>query len=521
MKQNTNKGHFHTSLVFKLLVSVLVILLIIFSVGHFIQVELAETNLYQQRDQQIQAQREKLAHEIQAREKERLRELSEQLHILVQAVKGPLLNNISRIQETSPYIEQEVVKRFRTCFQQNTSQTSFECLKIYSNYFTINAVRIVNHLMMQTSIQLLLSKGDLVAVEILDWEDKIFAGFTLNDQGEISRIQQRFALSQHIQSISQKVLTDDYLGKVIFYYNNQTLDQIRERAEQDILSFIKYTEQQVHAEIQRITQSRIIEAIIFFIISLLAISFIVLITIIQPLLLLKRQAEALSQGYFPQQSPTMLARHDELGDLAKTFQMMSDSIQKYYHQLQQINASLELKVQERTQELAQKNQELERLSITDKLTQVYNRVKLEAVFQEQINHAHQAKKPFTLMICDLDFFKKINDTYGHQAGDKVLIESAQILKNNLRKADMLGRWGGEEFLILCPETDSQNALMLAQGLCQAMACHRFTDLELRVTLSIGVGLFKSQDTQESLLERADQALYRAKAEGRNRACIEH
>lgn len=520
MKQDMETAHFYHSLVFRLLASVLVILLIIFSAGYIINIQIARNNLYQQRDIQIQAQRETLAQEIRIAQQKQIHALEEQLKILAHSVKGPLINHISTIQDTSDYIEQQVIKRFQSCFQQNTSQTTFECLKMYSSHFTLNTIRIVNRLMIQTNIQLLLSRGDILAVEILDWEGKFFDGFFLNDAGEISHIQQDSVINPNLLSLSKDIFDDEYLGKITFYYDQRLLANIHERAEQDILAFTAYTEQQVATSIQQITQSRIIEASIFFVTSLLAISLIVIFTIIRPLLILKRQAEKLATGDFSHQVPYLIKRHDELGDLAQAFQVMSTNIQQYYQQLQHANAHLEKKVQERTQELELKNQQLALLSITDKLTQIYNRVKLEDVFHYQMTLASRYQHPFSLLICDIDFFKRINDTYGHAIGDKVLVETARILQKTLRDVDILGRWGGEEFLILCPETDQASAVALAERLRCAIAEHTFSYLDFGPTISIGVSTFRATDTQENLLERADQALYRAKAAGRNCVCVE-
>ena len=107
--------------------------------------------------------------------------------------------------------------------------------------------------------------------------------------------------------------------------------------------------------------------------------------------------------------------------------------------------------------LEKKNEELERLTVTDYLTGLYNRIKLDSVLSKEINKSMFTTYTFSLIMADLDYFKQINDEYGHVVGDRVLSDVANILKNNCREKDIIGRWGGEEFLIICPDTDIQEA----------------------------------------------------------------
>ncbi len=121
---------------------------------------------------------------------------------------------------------------------------------------------------------------------------------------------------------------------------------------------------------------------------------------------------------------------------------------------------------------------------------------------------------FSVLIIDLDHFKQINDTHGHAVGDQVLRETALRLKTHLRDSDRLGRWGGEEFLVLAPETDLQRAFTLAQRLHEDIRSHPVTGIGL--TMSLGVAAYHPEDSMATLLARADEALYRAKAAGRDR-----
>lgn len=165
--------------------------------------------------------------------------------------------------------------------------------------------------------------------------------------------------------------------------------------------------------------------------------------------------------------------------------------------------------------LALKNKQLEQVSSTDWLTDMANRLKMEKLFNEELEKVLRYGRPLSCIILDLDRFKSINDTYGHETWDTVLIEAASILKAGVRKTDMLGRWGGEEFFILCPETDLEGAKTLAEALRTRFDAHTFSKVK-KLTASLGVTSFKLGDSRKSMVQRADEALYRAKQQGRNR-----
>ncbi|MDT8446333.1 MAG: diguanylate cyclase [bacterium] len=157
---------------------------------------------------------------------------------------------------------------------------------------------------------------------------------------------------------------------------------------------------------------------------------------------------------------------------------------------------------------------IEELSITDPLTGAFNRNKLTQAFEREIARAERYSQPLSVILLDLDHFKLVNDTHGHLVGDQVLVATVQLLQRELRKTDILGRWGGEEFLVLCPETENPGAVLLAEKLRLALeaAVHPSAG---RVTVSIGVTSYRAGDQAESLVARADEALYRSKDQGRN------
>jgi len=155
-----------------------------------------------------------------------------------------------------------------------------------------------------------------------------------------------------------------------------------------------------------------------------------------------------------------------------------------------------------------------KLAEHDALTGIYNRVKLNSIFPTFIYNANRYDKYFSIILFDIDHFKRINDTYGHNVGDSVLIELTHTVKNLLRESDAFIRWGGEEFIIVLQMTTLAQGIMLASRLRLALEEHPFLHVG-KVTCSFGVSEFTAGDTQMILLERVDEALYEAKENGRN------
>ncbi|MCL1092855.1 GGDEF domain-containing protein [Shewanella kaireitica] len=156
-----------------------------------------------------------------------------------------------------------------------------------------------------------------------------------------------------------------------------------------------------------------------------------------------------------------------------------------------------------------------KLAKTDVLTGLANRLDLDTRLSHEIERFRQFQYPLSIILVDLDHFKKVNDNYGHLVGDKCLIQISEILKNSFRMLDTVGRWGGEEFLILCPGTDLNGAIKLAESCRRAVDESTFPGVQ-HLTVSLGVTTFIVGDTLEVLINRADKALYSAKTYGRNR-----
>ena len=161
---------------------------------------------------------------------------------------------------------------------------------------------------------------------------------------------------------------------------------------------------------------------------------------------------------------------------------------------------------------------VKKLSITDPLTGLFNRNRTNETVEAEVNRANRYQNRFAVILLDLDHFKRVNDTYGHQVGDGVLVAFAQIIQASCRNTDIVGRWGGEEFIVILPDNDAASAQRLAERICQDVQRHTFGEAG-HITASLGVAEFIPQESGDSLIARADAALYRAKEQGRNRVIL--
>jgi polar amino acid transport system substrate-binding protein len=158
---------------------------------------------------------------------------------------------------------------------------------------------------------------------------------------------------------------------------------------------------------------------------------------------------------------------------------------------------------------------LTQLAMTDKLTGLHNRAKLDELLQNELDRSKRFHHSFGLVIMDIDHFKEINDTYGHLAGDTVLRELSKLITQQLNPTDKVIRWGGEEFLFICRETDQKEVLERVKKLCLKIEEHHFS-IPSGITASFGLTHYSKGDTIDSIIKRADDALYLAKNSGRNR-----
>ncbi|WP_415883917.1 diguanylate cyclase [Neptuniibacter sp. QD72_48] len=189
-----------------------------------------------------------------------------------------------------------------------------------------------------------------------------------------------------------------------------------------------------------------------------------------------------------------LVRDDEIGELFLEFRRMRERI-------------------------LEATDEISKLAVTDQLTGLHNRRKLDDAMLLEIERVKRYQKPLSIIMCDLDHFKMINDTYGHKTGDDVIVATAHLIKKGVRASDIVGRWGGEEFLIICPHSDQQGATVLAEKIRLDIGEYE-GEPNLVITASFGVAEYISGEDSQAFLCRADKALYVAKSEGRNQVRVD-
>ena len=234
--------------------------------------------------------------------------------------------------------------------------------------------------------------------------------------------------------------------------------------------------------------------------------------------------------------------NDEFDGLIQAFNIMSERLaesrehnRNYQRSLEQIKNELEIRVQERTSELNELNNQLvQEIDVrkkaenslaeaarTDSLTGIFNRRAIWEQLEYHIVLFRRYQTPFTLLMCDLDHFKPVNDTYGHDIGDIVLVKTAEKLRESCRNQDFVSRWGGEEFLILLPNTDIQGGAIAAEKIRQKISEQPFeiNDQKLVITVSIGIAAYVEGLSIDDCIKQADSAMYQAKREGRNRVAV--
>ncbi len=170
------------------------------------------------------------------------------------------------------------------------------------------------------------------------------------------------------------------------------------------------------------------------------------------------------------------------------------------------------------QEIEEYASKLYKLSITDKLTGLNNRLHLDEVLNSELERSKRYNASFAVIMMDIDYFKKVNDRYGHQKGDEVLKQISELITENIRSTDVAGRWGGEEFLVICPESDSASAEKLAEKMRIIIENYEFM-LTYNLTASFGISQYEGTDEIANIICKADRALYQAKHEGRNRVIV--
>ncbi|MCE5263366.1 MAG: diguanylate cyclase [Deltaproteobacteria bacterium] len=258
---------------------------------------------------------------------------------------------------------------------------------------------------------------------------------------------------------------------------------------------------------------------------------------VRPIRLFIDRCHAVAEGRLDEE--VAIRTNDEMDQLVVAFNGMQSALassererREAYDALLKARDELEIRVEQRTADLREAGEKLNReiaermrvakvfeeSAMTDPLTGVPNRRTMADHMQHEIVRSRRGKTPLTILMLDLDHFKKVNDEHGHDAGDKVLIEAGRRMKELIRGQDLLARWGGEEFIILLPETPLAGGMIVAEKIRRRVAGEPFavSGAALHVTLSIGVATLAGDQQAEEMIKSADMALYAAKQNGRNR-----
>jgi diguanylate cyclase (GGDEF)-like protein len=311
------------------------------------------------------------------------------------------------------------------------------------------------------------------------------------------------------------------------YFNEQIKDRIKVMGEDYYYCFSKYSYKDkikwnLMISIPREDLIGDIEllfddfSIIFFAVLIVILIAYILISrwIMRPITSLNSKVNEIAEDNWGVQIETH--RRDEIGQLTRSFNVMSIKLRDYLlmlnnkqEELEEINTTLEEMVHERTKEL-------ELLTITDSLTNIYNKRYLMKKLEENIDTSKRYNKTFSVVIFDIDYFKKVNDTYGHIEGDFTLKEVTNFLSSSIRDDDVLGRYGGEEFMVIMPNTELNEAYIAADTYRDELSKLVIGSNNIKITISGGVAEYREDDSILDIINRADNNLYKAKESGRNK-----
>ena len=366
-------------------------------------------------------------------------------------------------------------------------------VEIFKNYYknnkgTIRIVRTDGLIVYEKGITPLSTSIDKKELEYLNKEETTYTILN-NGKGQL------FAASPVERTINSE--------KYGFGGSYVSIDHIKGNTGQAWHIVITY-DQKKAIESTHETSRFLIYAGIIFSIIISGIAFILGAGIAKPLTKLTSTAVEIGQGNLD--TRTIVSSDDEIGALGKAINEMAANLQTTMASRNELQNEV---IQRKKAE-----EKLTLLATTDELTGIYNRRAFNNFAEHYIGRSKRYNEPMSLILLDIDHFKHVNDTYGHDMGDKILVSLVMIMKECIRQEDFPCRWGGEEFTILLPKTDSISALNLAERLRKSIEEHDFNIADI-ITVSIGLTHYKLEDSIDSMIKRADEALYEAKDSGRN------
>ena len=292
------------------------------------------------------------------------------------------------------------------------------------------------------------------------------------------------------------------------FNGREVIGVLRRMSELDWGAVAQIGKEEVYAQTRR-TRTLTLTICLGLLLAIGLTAYLLGLTIVRPLDRLTNGAARVATGDLEVQLPVV--SHSEVGYLTDAFNHMVARLRQGQEELATINKTL-----------TEKNKELELLSITDSLTGLYNRKHFMEVLGKEVTRAKRHKHPLSVMMIDIDHFKKYNDTFGHQAGDNLLKKIGGIFMESLRSVDYASRYGGDEFIVLLPEVGSGGVFEVAERIRERVDAEALSsDAErVSVTVSIGVAAFPEHgENAETIIASADGALYHAKRSGRNRVVL--
>lgn len=329
MRMKTIK--FRNSLVTRLMLSVAVVTIVIFTIGIFITVQLAQRGLEKQGKNQIAIQKANLENQIEQATEQLVEKLQPQLNMLAQLAKTPLIYRATGVIADNSEDPATTLK-YTSCFQLENRSSINLCIENLANKNLIRTLTSTNKSNITIAINTLLANQDLLSIYIEDWDEGLYSGFMKSKNGNIEKLNSLSELPSEFPHIKREILDDEeYIGKVVFVYTLKRIEKLKENATAQIAESKIFIQENIADQGKHITVNRIIEGLLFFVILTLAILVVSIKLLLRPIRKLKHSAEHLAQGDLETKVDT--SRTDELGSLALSFLNMRDAIRKQIENL--------------------------------------------------------------------------------------------------------------------------------------------------------------------------------------------
>ncbi len=329
-----------SSLVFRLLFSISVLMFFVFIVGNVITVRVAKSSLTAQGERQLALQKEEYNRQVEEARKQLMRKLQPQIEMISEFSKGPLIMRLNEVEVDANQTRRQIIDGFKDCFGNEDEGLLFACIRARTlQAGTSKMISSLNRTFISTAINFLVTDEDLVGIYVEDWESQLYAGFYRNKNNEVIEMSSIDTFPKQNSIVEREIFDDgEYIGKLVFAFTTQRITTMQEATEQRIREAEALIDQNILERSREITLNRIIEGALFFCALLLAISFIAIKTIIRPIQTLRDSANQLARGELDGKIDT--SGTDEVGSLAISFASMRDAIRETISELNVSNIAL-------------------------------------------------------------------------------------------------------------------------------------------------------------------------------------